>query len=822
MAARSSVKGIGLPPTFSIHQPSFSRTPSSLKSFVLWRHLRDHYMSLEGYIIDKLSIILILAFFRSVFWVFCESIWSRKVILFSSSKKSFAFIFIVFSVIRRFWMKNHRCREKIIKYLLSVLKNISVVVAEMSQQRQFVICEKFLNKNEQSTAKWLKKLKWELTAQKINDKISFKILLKSIDLLIIEKASNWTETDSEIVHFLILNRFIVDETKRLRTLLCERFFAKIQEFTIINFDEKMMNLKQKKNETLMSYYKRITFIMFQMKAKNRDIIVFTQTEFTFLNTTIRIFVRKINDRYVQIEAFRHLIESDRSLRNIYAAIEKANRNKNVIRKLIDEKFKIKKLKYLRSYALKIMIKIQLNFNLTFLSSNSHLIFSNHNFLEYSYQENNIRFASNSNHNQNYENNTYKFFQRRNSFEEFNQYNNSVNRKSFESANENSVFQFKNDNFKDNYARDISKTKTSKNSYINDTRTWNFQLDKSICVRCEEIEFRFDETHNCVHLSIWEQFYLKQIVYDISAQINYASIEYNEFDENVHSYDIFMRFSMQSSSMFFSSDVQIMTLFSFRDSFSANFIICEINEFFVRSKDNVFDIVSDVLSSVNSKSVQVFYDEKSAINKRSHIENTTQQNQKKYQFQSQTNRLKKKEMKKIKKRSKLISLIEMFDDSTNTYDKFISRRKLLKNNRIDINMMNLLIWSSSMQKKFKRLIIRIAKNKVFKRKIIEVSIFVNSFVSFFFTQSIQFSTNVFVFTESAFFFSEKSVQFYNFFYSSFSFAFEIVSKQFAFAQFQNQFFSISQFIRNQQNAITIEQASSQMYSQLNTQAMNVNS
>ena len=50
-------------------------------------------------------------------------------------------------------MKNHRCREKIIEYLLSALRDISVAVAEMSQQKQFVICEKFSDKNEQSAAK---------------------------------------------------------------------------------------------------------------------------------------------------------------------------------------------------------------------------------------------------------------------------------------------------------------------------------------------------------------------------------------------------------------------------------------------------------------------------------------------------------------------------------------------------------------------------------------------------------------------------------------------------------------------------------------------
>ena len=231
----------------------------------------------------------------------------------------------------------------------------------------------------------------------MNDEISLKILLKSIDLLITEKTLNWTKTDSETVYLLTLNRSIIDETKRLRTLLSERFFAKTQEFTTINFDEKMINSRQKKNETLMSYYKKMTFIMFWMKRKDRDIIVFLQIEFVFLKTVIRVFVRKINDRYVQIEASRHLIESNRFLRDIYATIEKTNSNKSVIRKLIDEKSKIKKLKYLRFYVLKIIIQTLLKSNLISLSSDLYLTFSTHNFLKQLYQKNQIIISFESNY-----------------------------------------------------------------------------------------------------------------------------------------------------------------------------------------------------------------------------------------------------------------------------------------------------------------------------------------------------------------------------------------------------------------------------------------
>ena len=486
-------------------------------------------------------------------------------------------------------------------------------------------------------------MKWKLTAQKINDEISSKMLLKLIDLLIIEEASTWTETNSEIVYFLTFNHFIIDEMKRFKILLCERFSTKVQIFTTINFDEKMMNLRQKNDEILMFYYKRVAFIMFQIETRNRDIISLIQTKFILLNTVIRIFVWRISDRYVQIEAFRHLTKSNRSLRDIYAAAKKTNKNKNVIKKLVDEESKVKKLNYLKSYVLKTIIKTQLDSNLAFLSSNEHLIFSTHYFLKHSYQKNNTRILFISNYAQKQKNSAYKSSQRRNSFDEFSSYNQSI-RRSFESADENSSFQSKSSNFRNKFAEDISDAKTSKNSYINDIRIWNLQANDSICVRCEEIEFRSDEAHNCVHLSIWEQFHLKQIVYDVSAQINYASAEYDEFDENVHSYDTSMRSSSQiSSTSSFSEDIQIMTFSSSRDSSSANFIVCEIDELSMKNKS----ISSDDFSSADSKSAQIFYDEEFASNKRSHMNSQAQQsNSEEYQFQSQMNRQKRKGIKKI--------------------------------------------------------------------------------------------------------------------------------------------------------------------------------
>ena len=265
-----------------------------------------------------------------------------------------------------------------------------------------------------------------------------------------------------------MNHSIIDEAKRFKTLLCERFPAKTQEFTTINFDEEMMNLRQKDGEVLMSYYKRVASIMFQVGAKDRGIIPLTQAESILLDTAIRAFVRGISDRYVQIEAFRHLMKSDRSLRDIYAAAKKANKNKNVIKKLVDEESRTKELDYLRSYALKTMTKAQLDSNLASLSSNGHLIFPTHYPLKHAYQKNNTKIPSISNYAQDQKNGAYRSSQRRNPSDGFSSYNQSI-RRSFESVDENSSFQSKSSNFRNNFAKDIPDAKTSKNPYINGTR-----------------------------------------------------------------------------------------------------------------------------------------------------------------------------------------------------------------------------------------------------------------------------------------------------------------------------------------------------------------
>ena len=109
------------------------------------------------------------------------------------------------------------------------------------------------------------------------------------------------------------------------------------------------------------------------------------------------------------------------------------------------------------------------------------------------------------------------------------------------------------------------------------------------------------------------------MYDVSVQVNYASTDYDEFDENVHSYDIFMNSSHQSSSISSFENMQIMTLSLSRNNLNVNSIVCEIEHLFMKQKN----VNSDL--SVDLKSAQAFYDEESTFNKRSHVKNQVLQN-----------------------------------------------------------------------------------------------------------------------------------------------------------------------------------------------------
>lgn len=118
----------------------------------------------------------------------------------------------------------------------------------------------------------------------------------------------------------------------------------------------------------------------------------------------------------------------------------------------------------------------------------------------------------------------------------------------------------------------------------------------------------------------------------------------------------------------------------------------VEESFVRSNSISIDSISSSTQAA-SRTIDVFLEKESEFNKRAHTENRSQSfasdivTASLIQFSTTDERFKKKEQKRVEKKSKMMSLIDMLDDITEIFDKSLSIRQFLKQNRVDISLMN---------------------------------------------------------------------------------------------------------------------------------------
>lgn len=76
---------------------------------------------------------------------------------------------------------------------------------------------------------------------------------------------------------------------------------------------------------------------------------------------------------------------------------------------------------------------------------------------------------------------------------------------------------------------------------------------------------------------------------------------------------------------------------------------------------------------------------------------------------------KKGQKKVGKKAEPQPLVTMMDESTGAYDKPVSIRQMLKQNKVDISWMDWLAWSPDACKEIKRLCTQVAKKRTPKAK-----------------------------------------------------------------------------------------------------------
>ena len=128
----------------------------------------------------------------------------------------------------------------------------------------------------------------------------------------------------------------------------------------------------------------------------------------------------------------------------------------------------------------------------------------------------------------------------------------------------------------------------------------------LCIKCEHLNHIFKKCSDDV-LSTWKQFYLREIMFDQSTQMNFATVDFEDFDDNVRFYDNYFIFDFLITSFekitFFTSIVLMNDALVNSTNHS---IHVEIIDLFMHSHvDNI-------------NAVNALYDEKSEANKRSHV------------------------------------------------------------------------------------------------------------------------------------------------------------------------------------------------------------
>ena len=136
----------------------------------------------------------------------------------------------------------------------------------------FSICDSFTEKGNVFAIKWLKRLEWKLQIYANEKKIiSSDQFFHAVDFFFVNEASDWAETDFNVMNLFLDSVSIQNSVFFFKNLFQKRFFSKSIESCSVSFNSEFQNFKQKSNEFLIVYYKRIFCMMQRVNAKNRSI-----------------------------------------------------------------------------------------------------------------------------------------------------------------------------------------------------------------------------------------------------------------------------------------------------------------------------------------------------------------------------------------------------------------------------------------------------------------------------------------------------------------------------------------------------------------------
>ena len=219
-------------------------------------------------------------------------------------------------------------------------------------------------------ARWLAKLDYELEIYEVNEVVPPKKYLKFANLLLTDEAAEWTESNPDVITILTNPASDQAAVDRFKALLQDRFPAKSGELVTSTFESELEELHQRAEETLAAYYKRVVTLMGRVNARDRptsaaiDATPLTLMESAVLEMVMKAFVRGLHDEDIQLRATEGLATADKSLRGVYALAETARKTKLELKKMSEEKEKMKELQFYKNLVQERMSRTQIEALLT--------------------------------------------------------------------------------------------------------------------------------------------------------------------------------------------------------------------------------------------------------------------------------------------------------------------------------------------------------------------------------------------------------------------------------------------------------------------------
>ena len=280
----------------------------------------------------------------------------------------------------------------------------------------------------------------------------------------------------------------------------------------------------------------------------------------------------------------------------------------------------------------------------------------------------------------------------------------------------------------------------KNFYVNKIKIWKYEMNL-FCISCDEVDHI---VKNCINdkLKNWKRFHLKIMIYENRVNsVNSINLEFEKFS-SFDSEFIFLTSIIYEKSVIFFHSVTVKFDFEIRN-LSFNIFI----QFFFKKKSglnkkahmkNSFFIQQQIVSRFSEFQITVFsiifsfvifQITTSSVSERSIIQSVSIQSAAflfnfifqinffqfiylNLSFISQ-NQSKRKKQRRVIKKTEMQFIIDLMNDFIETYDKFVFIRNVLKQNKIDINFMNWIVWFFAVCRKIKRFCIKIFKQRIKK-------------------------------------------------------------------------------------------------------------